>query len=390
MTEPDSPFERARSADIEAVAGVKLYRAGRRLRGECPICGASAGKKAGGAFSADPSAGLYKCFACDKGGDIVDLERELRGGTAREAAERLSAAAPIAERRPRAKAPPVPTSASRLAADLWREAARAPGSPVETYLAARGITGPLARAALRSLRYHPSAWWGMEDDQAIRLSAMIAQVASPAGLTGGVHVTYLAPDGRGKTHREPAKRMFGAQNGVDGPGGCWLIGPGEDWNHGAGPLIVGEGIESALSAAVLQGGPVRVAAALSLGRLQGGWLTDRYGRIDPAQIAGYPDRPAFTWPCPAASPWPAVSIAVDRDMGPLRVKVRRPSGGTCWRVLESDERARICAGLATAAWGRLGDGGPGRIQAIGPGPGRDFNTELRARLAAGDVGQVAA
>ena len=39
-------FARAREADLEAVAGVRLFRAGRRLRGECPLCGASKGKKA--------------------------------------------------------------------------------------------------------------------------------------------------------------------------------------------------------------------------------------------------------------------------------------------------------------------------------------------------------
>lgn len=90
----DDLFERAFAvADIEAVAGVKLYRAGRQMRGECPLCGASKGKKAGGAFSVETRSKVFKCFACNEGGDVIKLEHLLngRGGEGlRDAAARLA------------------------------------------------------------------------------------------------------------------------------------------------------------------------------------------------------------------------------------------------------------------------------------------------------------
>lgn len=66
--------------------GITLYRAGRRLRGECLVCGASHGKRSGGAFWHDPGSGGSECR---EGGDIVELVRIQRGGTRREAAEWL-------------------------------------------------------------------------------------------------------------------------------------------------------------------------------------------------------------------------------------------------------------------------------------------------------------
>src|SRR4051794_21070130 len=82
-------FARAREADIAAVAGTPLFRSGQRLRGECPLCGASKGKRADGAFSVEPRARWFKCWGCGEGGDVVDLELALRGGSLREAAVRL-------------------------------------------------------------------------------------------------------------------------------------------------------------------------------------------------------------------------------------------------------------------------------------------------------------
>lgn len=371
-------FLRARElADIEKVAGVKLFRAGKRLRGECPLCGASQAKKSGGAFSVDPVAKVWRCWACDESGDVIDLERKLGGGTPREAAERLGGpdrdgGAPV---RARAAPAPPPMADARdeawkadLARGLWRRGAPAAGSPVETYLRARGIGGPVLAAALERLRFHAEAYHSGPPHQAVRLPAMVALVKAPAGATGGVHVTYLAPDGRAKTHREPAKRMWGPQGRDGRPGGVWLTD-----RAAPGPLVVAEGIESALSAAQLLDAPCRVAAALSLGRLQGGILKDAWGRIDPDQVRADPDSPAFTWPDAGE-----VILAVDRDMRPVRVKARKPVGGGTWqRELTGEDRARICAGLAQQAW-RAAGANP--VRCIAPGPGRDFNDELRARV----------
>lgn len=381
----DDLFDRARESDLEAVAGVRLWRAGRRMRGPCPVCGASARKKADGAFWIDPEIGRFGCFAggadCAAGGDVVRLEQLLRGGTAREAAERLAGPSPNFTTRNAARVKPAAAArqdeaspADITAARLWRESVPASGTLVETYLRARWLSGPVLDRALRRLRFHPSALWGRnEAGDWIRAPAMVAAVHTPAGPTGGVHVTYLRPDGTGKARLDPAKRMWGPQKDEAGrAGGCWLIGP-----KGAGPVIVGEGIESSLSAAVLFGQPCRVAAALALNRLQGGWLPDKYGRLNPEAVAIDPERPAFVW---ALEEGAGVMIAVDRDMKPVEIKVRKALGGTMRRTLSGDDRARICAGLAEAAWRAANPGlAPGAIRSIGPGPGRDFNEELRER-----------
>jgi len=371
-------YDAARLADIEAVAGTPLFRAGRRLRGECPNCGASKGKKGGGAFSCEPDSRIFFCFGCQEGGDVIDLERLLRGGSSREAAERLvGAVAAPAVRRPAPVAasparPAEPTSAGKIALALWREAEPAiAGTLAETYLLGRGISPAIVAAIGRRLRFHPRAMWGFDEARGgfVRAPAMLAQAVTPGGWTGGVHATYLAADGRGKARLEPAKRMWGPQTDADGrPGGALLI-----LAPAKAPLVVGEGIESSLSAAQLQGHPCRVAAALSLNRLQGGWLTDKYGRIDPAAITADPEKPAFTWPGVGE-----VLVAVDRDMGPVVAKIRKLGGGTYRRPLDSEERARICAGLAMQAWRRAG---AGKVRAIAPAAGRDFNTELVERIA---------
>jgi len=77
-----------------------------------------------------------------------------------------------------------------------------------------------------------------------------------------------------------------------------------------------------------------------------------------------------------------VLIAVDRDMGDLRVKARTGRGKICSHLLTAEVRARLCGRLAVDAW--KATGAP-RARAIAPSPGRDFNDELRARLALGGV-----
>lgn len=401
----DELFSRALAeADIEAVAGVKLHRAGRQMRGECPLCGASKGKKAGGAFSVETRNKVFKCFACGEGGDVIKLEHLLNGRAGeglRDAAARLAGdgfvpvqgfAAPKRERPRRAVARDVQDAADDawklgIASALWREARPARGTLVETYLRARGISGAVLDSALSLLRFHPAAYHSGPRDRPRRLPAMIGLVvaiglAGTAQATGGVHATYLAPDGRGKADVDVAKRMWGPQgitraDGTIRPGCVWLTRP-----DGAGPLVVAEGIESGLSAGVLAAleglGPCRIVAALSLGALQGGWLQDRWGRVNPDAPAGDPDRPAFTWPEPEHAPWREVRICVDRDMGTITVKARKAMGGTWKRPLDAEARARICAGLAEQAWRRSG---AHAVRIWAPAPGRDFNDELRARLA---------
>lgn len=436
MTARDELFDLAHGrGDIEAAAGsaVKLFRDGRQLRGECPLCGASKGKKSGGAFSADPDKKIFYCFSCEEGGDVVELEHRVHGGTRREAAARLAgvdlaqwdaeqkkraeaageAYAPaegFARDRPAARPRRAVQSGpaggeadsdawkAALAARLWREAVPAARSPARAYFTGRGMDGPQLDAALGQLRWHPAAYHsGRPGGSSERKAPAIIGLVTARGVilnnearpramaTGGVHATYLSPDCRRKAALQPPRRMWGPQgldrDGAIEPGCVWLTSPDAD-----GDLIVAEGIESGISAAMLMGGGFRVAATLSLRALQGGWATDRWGRRSVDAPAADFDTPAFFWPpgdradgSPAA-----VMIAVDRDMGEIKVKVRKAGGGTWKRPIRLDDRARICGGLAEQHWRRrLGDAHAVRV--IAPGAGRDFNDELMARRAAGMV-----
>lgn len=371
-------FREARRADIEAVAGVKLWRAGKRLRGPCPVCGGGKGKTVDGPFSADPHQGVFKCWKCEKGGDVVTLEHMLRSRpeeTLADAARRL-----IGSERQRPVADPVRaelklavSSEGNAAERIWREAKPAIGTLAERYFTIRGITGDLVSSALARLRYHPRVFHSFDGPRPIHAPAIVGQVTTPDGPTGGIHVTYLDAHTGSKSSLRPAKKMIGPQTLNGKRGGLWLTSVGAK-----GPLVVGEGIETTLSAAILVvGGPCRVVAALSLGSLQGGWLPDKWGRFDPGLVSADPEKPSFTWPAPAVRPWPVVYIAVDRDMSPVPIKSKGIfDGKTIQRVLTGEERAQVCGALAAAHWRASGSE---NVKVIAPRAGRDFNDELRER-----------
>ncbi len=404
MTPSDRLFQDARDrVKVEALAGVKLARLGIRLRGQCPVCKAGKGKLKDGPFWIDLGKQIWGCFAgqgdCERGGDAVRLEQLLRGGSPREAAERIlgpgyhapaeaEIVGPTARSAPRGPTGE-PDAKAASAARLWREGRRvSAGSLVDLYLAARGLDDAVRAVMCAELRFHPEAFWGVIEDPArlppgantirlrsgetgLLLPAMLAAPETPEGRTGGVHATYLRRDGSGKARLSPAKRMLGPQQGHGRPGGAWLS-PRSGAFAGR-PLIVGEGIETVGSAAALyyrQTGQVpRMAAALSLGALSGGWLADAKGRYDVDQPEADPGRPAFTWPG-SGEVW----VAVDRDMSPVEVTVRGPGGRRRKRRLEADDRARVSGSLAVQAWRREG---AVSARVIAPGAGRDFNDELR-------------
>jgi hypothetical protein len=114
--------------------------------------------------------------------------------------------------------------------------------------------------------------------------------------------------------------------------------------------VVGEGIETSLSAACLTGIPCRVVATLDLDNLQGGYLTDSRGRVDLRALEPNPLLPAFTWPEPEDKPWGAPIICLDRDMGPVKIRVAGDDNVDEEEWLNADDRATLCAALAAAAW----------------------------------------
>jgi hypothetical protein len=145
---------------------------------------------------------------------------------------------------------------------LWREAVPIEDTPAEIYLReARGIR--LERLP-RTLRYHPLAWHG---PTARRWSAMVALVEGGIGFAA--HRTFLRPDGSGKAPVEPAKAALGAIAG----GAVRLV-------DGPGPLVVAEGIETALAAWCLRGdATARLWAALSTSGLRALRLPPQPGQL---------------------------------------------------------------------------------------------------------------
>lgn len=111
---------------------------------------------------------------------------------------------------------------------LARETVPLDGTVGETYLRLRGITCGLPD----SLRFHANCWHSCGK----RFPALVARVEGADGFA--VHRTYLRSDGSGKAAIEPPKAMLGKCAG----GAVRLF-------HGTGPLVVAEGLETALSLA---------------------------------------------------------------------------------------------------------------------------------------------
>lgn len=398
MTVFDEIFAKAREeGDLEAVAcsgseAVKLTGRLNDRRGACPLCG---GPKGSQRFSVDTVKRVWKCHSCGKGGDVIGLERELRGGSMLDAARRLvggvvvEVSPEVVERRRRqqqaaeAQQARIQQYKARRAAEVWKGAVAAKGTLVEVYLRSRGLSGPWLEAMLGQLRFHGGVHHSGEGRFTRGAPAMVGLRMAPAGPTGGVHITYLAANGRGKADLDPAKKMLGASEREGMVGGVWLTPPDAE-----GPLFVGEGIESTGSAAQLSGiWPCRMVAALSLDALQGGWLKDKWGRVSVALPRADLMRPGFIWPDAVTDErrsGEVLRIAVDRDMSPLKVRIRKPLGGSADHVMSADERAQVCGTLATAHWRAAGASG---VRVIAPPAGRDFNDELRARQMPAGVSQ---
>ncbi len=361
-------------ADVLARESVKLVRSGQEMRGPCVLCD-------GGGQRFRVKDEKFRCYGCEERGDVIDLVAALRKCEPLEAAKWLLGAdvpdSTPRERRP--EKPAGPTTADKVAVEIWANARPIAGTLAERYLLGRRIDAEVVAEAGANLRYNPFAkhHWDPDAGDWIKAPAMVAQVVTPAGPTGGVHVTYIDRATAGKSGLEPRKRMWGQQLDSEGrPGGAWLIGP-----HGEGDLATAEGIETVLSIVTLRlraGVRMRACAALSLNRLQGGILRDAEGCIDPMSPHPDPRAPAFTWPMPPDAPWGEVVIGVDADMADQRVKARTGRGKVCNVRLTSRVRARICGRLAVAAWS--GAGSP-QARAIAPPPGLDFNDELRRVLA---------
>jgi putative DNA primase/helicase len=212
-------------------------REGHNYRAPCPLHGGNS------LYFADGRDGnlLIHCFAGCEGRDIfAELRaRGLIAGEARLDPQREE------ERRRREEAK-AKADIERLrrkicwARDLYQRGKPATGTAVETYLGSRGITGPIP-PVLRFLKFCPHR-------NGSYYPAMVAPIVNVAGEQIAVHKTFLRPDGTAKADlpREERRETCGPMKG-----GAVRLAP-----HRPGvELLVGEGIESTLSAMQLFGLP---------------------------------------------------------------------------------------------------------------------------------------
>ena len=134
---------------------------------------------------------------------------------------------------------------SEAALAIWQASQPAEGTPVAAYLRSRGLVLP----ASSDLRFHP----GLKHPSGAIWPAMVALVThGESGVAIAIHRTYLARDGAGKAPVDPAKMMLGPCRG----GAVRLAQPDT-------LLMVGEGIETCLSAMQATGHPAWAALSTS-------------------------------------------------------------------------------------------------------------------------------
>lgn len=389
-------------ASLSAVIGqvVKLQRAGREMKGLCPFH-----QESTASFTVVEDKGFYHCFGCGAHGDVIRFLMDYQGLAFLDAVRLLAddagivlAAEPATSPRDLERDRPVrETVASAVVGRHILDTARpARGTIVEAWLVHRGLSldSPHVQAALDRLLFHPACpvtpWAvGQGPDQVrLRRPAMVGVIERVGGGPGertrraiGVHCTYLQPDGRGKAQLSPlADRSARGTRmiwGSCGRGAVWLTDVDCDNPEGR-PLVVGEGIETTLSAMDEEPGAVRGAAALNLGNLEGGMLRGPHGEVPLWNVRPDADRPPFLIDRPGA-----VIVAVDSDMkamkGPqgqgVKVQLRKGERWTL-RPISGLERAEICAALAAKAWRGAG---AWPVRAKRPPVGMDFNDMARAR-----------
>jgi phage/plasmid primase-like uncharacterized protein len=214
------------TSEIAARLRLRAVPLRREWRGDCPSCGYANSL----ALTEKGGRTLWWCASCQDGKAVgAALHRAMGNQGPAQYIGRSQGPAPSRARN------------SAFALALWDEALLLPGTLAETYLAARGLAG-IQTAALRYLPKTP------HPNRGARLPAMLAAIRDTmTGELRAVHRTYLRPDGSGKAEIDPAKASLGPV------AGCAVM---LDELRQGEPLVIGEGIESALSAAAEIAGTV--------------------------------------------------------------------------------------------------------------------------------------
>jgi phage/plasmid primase-like uncharacterized protein len=246
----DDAVKLAKAAPIEdelARRGIRLQHQGRELVGPCPVCGGT------DRFAVNIKKRVWNCRGCDRGGDVPDLVQHLDGCEFLDAVETLLGQRPRgditaiheqARERERISREEKASEDARKTADAmrwWDEGTTIWGTPAHAYLASRACAGmfPVDRDAV--FRWHPAYPFG--GGQTPCLLALYRNVHTDKPQ--GIHRTPLTLDG---------KRLFGADGEkikrlAFGPTANAAI---KLWPAStvSNRLVVGEGIETTLSAAL--------------------------------------------------------------------------------------------------------------------------------------------
>lgn len=269
----------AKRVGLEELAvryGAKLRRTGSELVGPCPACGGedrfsinprkqvwNCGHHGGAGGDAIALAGHVLDLKPDNPRDFVAICEEINGAPPPERdrtetdderaeregrlAERARAAEDAAHKR-EAEAQTYRDAEIRRALEIWESRRPIAGTPVEAYLAARGIRhiaglrlGFVDRLGF-FVRPEMSKGWV----RVAELPAMVGGIADPQGRFTGVHITYLDPAEPKKAEIvhpdtgviEPAKKIRGSVHG----GVLRLAGPVAEPRR----FVSGEGIETTL------------------------------------------------------------------------------------------------------------------------------------------------
>ncbi len=178
----------AQATDLKPVGG--------EMRGLCPLHDENTAS-----FHVNETKGVYNCFGCGAGGDVVDLFSRLHRVGFVEACTCLAGS----EAQPMRTIPPEDEAvrkvlARRRAAEEWRRAGPIEGTYAETYLLTRGVGSGVPG----SLRFGTvPRFWHDDGREGVRHPAMVAALQDENGKVVGVHRTFVDRDGRKVRRGEP-------------------------------------------------------------------------------------------------------------------------------------------------------------------------------------------
>jgi len=215
----------------------------------CPLCGpgrrspANRTRRVLRIYRTEPGFASYYCARCRERGWA--RENQVISSSRSRGVREQTGLRPLAQLAPHRTADLDNAKRSEVALAIWQSSKPAQGTPVETYLASRGIHLTPSDA----LRFHA----GLKHRSAGIWPAMVALVTRGVDdVPLAIHRTFLARDGSAKAPVDPQKMMLGPCSG-----GAVRLAPA------GGVLMVGEGIETCLAAMQARGLPAWAALSTS-------------------------------------------------------------------------------------------------------------------------------